>query len=216
MIAPRPTPAIIWQRLRQRRLPRELLWLTLLFNACGAAAAWPSPLAEAAPAAELDRVMALLSQRQHAQADFVEKKYLSVLIHPLQSSGLLIYDAPDHLEERTVLPRAQSVVLDHGNLSLQVGARQRTMQLADYPQLAPLIDCIRATLAGDRTALEREFHVEFSGDLQQWLLRLEPRDPQLSATLRQIEIRGERDAVHTLQVLQSDGDRSVMSITPRQ
>jgi hypothetical protein len=29
-------------------------------------------------------------------------------------------------------------------------------------------------------------------------------------------MRGERDAVREVQVLQSDGDRSVMSITPRE
>jgi hypothetical protein len=157
-----------------------------------------------------------MSQRQHGEADFSEKKYLSMLKRPLESSGVLIYDAPDHLEQRTTRPRPQSVVLDRGIVTMQIGQRQRVLRLADYPQLAPLIDSIRATLAGDRAALERVFELDFSGTLEHWQLRLEPRDAQLAATLKRIDMHGEGDAVREVQVQQSDGDRSVMRITPRE
>jgi hypothetical protein len=199
----------------------ELLALGLLLALAGsattavaAAAAADIPGGDAG--AQLDRLMSLMAQRRHGEADFSEKKYLSVLKQPLESSGLLIYDAPDHLEQRTTLPRPQSVVLDHGIVTMHIGHRERVLRLADYPQLAPLIDSIRATLAGDRAALERVFQLDFSGTLERWQLRLEPRDAQLTATLKRIDLQGERDAVHQVDVLQSDGDHSVMSITPRE
>jgi hypothetical protein len=129
---------------------------------------------------------------------------------------VLIYDAPDHLEQRTTLPHPQSLVLEHGIVTMQIGKHRRVLRLADYPQLAPLIDSIRATLAGDRAALESSFALSFSGTLEHWQLRLQPRDARLAATLTRIDMRGERDAVREVQVLQSDGDRSVMSITPRE
>jgi len=157
-----------------------------------------------------------MAQRRHGEAEFSEKKYLSVLKQPLESSGLLIYDAPDHLEQRTTLPRPQSVVLDHGTVTMHIGQRERVLRLADYPQLAPLIDSIRATLAGDRAALERVFELDFSGTLEHWQLRLEPRAAPLTATLKRIDMQGQRDAVHEVQVWQSDGDHSLMSITPRE
>jgi hypothetical protein len=165
---------------------------------------------------ELDSLMALLAQRRHGEADFREQKYLSMLTQPLESTGVLIYDAPDHLEQRTTLPHPQSVVLEHGIVTMQIGKRRRVLRLADYPQLAPLIDSIRATLAGDRAALENSFTLSFSGTLDHWQLRLTPRDARLAATLTRIDMRGERDAVREVQVLQSDGDRSLMSITPRE
>jgi hypothetical protein len=165
---------------------------------------------------ELDSLMALLAQRRHGEADFREQKYLSMLTQPLESAGVLIYDAPDHLEQRTTLPHPQSVVLEHGVVTMQIGKRRRVLRLADYPQLAPLIDSIRATLAGDRAALENSFALSFSGTLDHWQLRLQPRDARLAATLNRIDMRGERDTVREVQVLQSDGDRSVMSITPRE
>jgi hypothetical protein len=171
---------------------------------------------EGGPGAGLDSLLTLMAQRRHGEADFSETKYLSMLKQPLESSGLLIYDAPDHLEQRTSTPRPQSVVLDHGIVTLQIGQRRRVLRLADYPQLAPLIDSIRAILAGDRAALERAFELDFSGTLAHWQLRLQPRDAQLAATLKRIDMQGEGDAVREVQVQQSDGDRSVMRITPRE
>ena len=164
----------------------------------------------------IEQLMSLLAQQRPGEAVFREEKYLSVLTQPLTSSGELIYDAPDHLEERTLTPRAQSVVLDHGVLSMRVGSHTRTLRLADYPQLAPLIDSIRATLAGDRASLERVFNVEYSGDLDHWQLHLTPRDSKVSTTLAQIDLGGERAAVREVQVRQRDGDRSIMHITPRE
>lgn len=180
-----------------------------------AAASTAAPLAPAA-AGELDRLMALLSQRRHGEADFQQRQYLSLLKQPLESSGVLIYDAPDHLEQRTLRPRQSTVVLERGLVTLQTGTHRRTLRLAEHPQLAPLIDSIRATLAGDRAALERVFTLRMSGGLERWQLQLEPRDAQLAARLERIEICGERDAVREVRVQQRDGDRSVMSIAPRE
>jgi hypothetical protein len=181
-----------------------------------AAAENPSPAAQAEPEDELDRLMALLARRRHGTADFSESRYLSVLKQPLESSGVLIYDAPEHLEQRTLKPRPAAVVLDHGMVTFEAGKHRRTLRLADYPQLIPLIDSIRATLAGDRAALERAFEVELRGSLDHWELLLEPQHAPLNATLTRIEIHGEADAVREVQMFQMDGDHSVMFITPHE
>jgi hypothetical protein len=194
----------------------QLLALGLLLAAAGYAAAAAAEDSAGDAGAQLDRLLSLMAQRRHGEADFSEKKYLSMLKQPLESSGLLIYDAPDHLEQRTTAPRPQSVVLDHGIVTMHIGHRERVLRLAEYPQLAPLIDSIRATLAGDRAALERVFELEFSGTLEHWQLRLAPRAGPLTAALKRIDMQGQRDAVHEVQVWQSDGDHSVMSITPRE
>ena len=93
-------------------------------------------LVPAADTAVLDQLMTLLAQRRHGVADFEETQYLAVLKKPARSSGVLSYDAPDHLEQRTLKPRPQSAILDRGVLTLETGGRQRTVRLQDYPQLA--------------------------------------------------------------------------------
>jgi hypothetical protein len=165
-----------------------------------------------AHADELDSLMQRLAARTHGHVTFVEKKYLASLDRPLQSSGELFYDAPDRLEKRSLSPRQESLVLEHGELHVQIGHRQRTLALADYPDIAPLIDSVRATLAGDRAALERLFKVEFSGSLPQWRLLLTPRDARVARSVRRIRIEGSQQDLHEVEIVQADGDRSVMTL----
>ena len=63
---------------------------------------------------DLDEVMRLLAMRRHGRVEFVEQHFLAILKRPVESSGELRYDAPDHLEKRTLLPRPENLVLDGG------------------------------------------------------------------------------------------------------
>jgi hypothetical protein len=163
----------------------------------------------------LDELMAMLAQRRHGVADFEQTQYLASLRQPVHSSGVMIYDAPAHLEEQTLKPRVQTTVLDGRQLTLQSGNRRRTLELADYPQIAPLLESIRATLAGDRAALEQRFELELSGPVDHWELKLRPRAAESAALVRSIRIAGERDAVLEVEVQLSDGDHGLMRIRPR-
>src|SRR5207249_367946 len=78
------------------------------------------------------------------------------------------------------------------------GHRTYLMPLRDYPQVAPFIESIRATLAGDREALERLFRVGFEGSLAHWSLLLVPTDARFARAVREIRIEGERDAIRSV------------------
>ena len=164
--------------------------------------------------ADLDPLMALLAARPHGHVSFVEQDYLGVLDRPLATTGELLYERPDHLEKRTLTPRPASLILEHGNLTIQSGRHKRVLALRDYPQIAPFIESIRATLAGDRAALEQVFQLHFEGSLVRWTLSLVPRDAKLKSVVQQIRIEGVRDELRTVNILQADGDRSVMTIGP--
>ena len=86
-------------------------------------------------------------------------------IKPVESSGELLYDAPDRLEKRTLKPKPEDLVLEGGVVTAQRGKHHYTLDLKQYPQVLPFIESIRATLAGDRAALERVFKVDFTGSL---------------------------------------------------
>jgi hypothetical protein len=181
----------------------------LLFLGASAAAA----LAASAPPA-LDELLALLRQRQHGHVSFTEVHTLSMLKEPLSSSGELIYEAPDHLEKRTLKPTPESLVLEHGVLRAQRGHRTRVIEIADFPEVAPFVESIRATLAGDRAALERYFEIDFEGDLGHWTLHLKPKDPSVAKSVADITLSGERDVIATVAIRQSDGDHSLITIGP--
>jgi hypothetical protein len=163
---------------------------------------------------DLDDLMKLLAQRAHGHVSFDEEDSVALLQRPAHSSGELWYDRPDRLEKRTLAPRPASIVVRGDTLTLDTGHRKRVLALGDYPQLAPFIESLRATLAGDRGALERIFTVAFEGTLQDWSLRLTPLSPNLARLVKEVRIEGSRDELHSLSISQADGDSSVMRIGP--
>jgi hypothetical protein len=168
----------------------------------------------AAAAQDLERLMTLLAQRQHGHVSFVEEHFLAVLDRPVESSGELLYNAPDRLEKRTLKPKPETLILEHGVITAHRGHRTYVMNLGDNPQIVPLIDSIRATLAGDRASLERIFKVTLDGSLEHWTLLLLPIDSSVAKSVKQIRIEGAQDAIHTVEIQQADGDRSLLTIGP--
>lgn len=187
------------------RYPRWL-GLPLLFAATGCFAA---------PAGfTLQQLMSSLAQRKQGEVSFAETDHLRILDQPLKSSGVLVYRAPDHLEKRTLEPRKESMILEGDELTLQRGHRTYRMQVSAYPQAAPYVDAIRDTLAGNEAALEKVFKVGFAGTRQAWNLELVPLDERAARKVRQVRIAGAGDVIHSVEILQADGDRSLMTLGP--
>jgi Outer membrane lipoprotein carrier protein LolA-like len=192
---------------------RRALGLFVLACLTAASHAAPPAAAGTAPAADdLDAVMGLLAMRPHGRVEFVEQQFLAIISHPIESSGELRYDAPDRLEKRTLLPRVENLVLAQGVMTVERGGRRHVVDLHRYPQILPFIESIRATLGGDRSALERIFHVEFAGSVRRWSLTLVPLDHQLARSVKQVQIDGSADQLLKVEIRQSDGDRSLMTL----
>ncbi len=188
-------------RRRGARILLSILWSVVAL--CGA-----SPAATD----DLDEVMHRLAMRHHGQVSFVEQHFLSLLKRPAESSGELIYDAPNRLEKRTLEPRPESLVLVGDVLTVERGNRSRVLDLKSYPQVRPFIESIRATLAGDRGALERAFRLDFSGSLSHWTLTLVPTDAQVAKNVARVQNEGAGDDLLRVEIRQTDGDRSLMTL----
>ena len=188
-----------------RAAPRPWALLLALALPLAAASAGPDPL---------DALMHELATRRHGHVSFTEVQYLAVLDRPLESSGELWYEAPDRLEKRILKPRPETLVLAHGVLSATRGHHTRSVELAAWPQIAPLLESIRATLSGDRASLERIFSVRLEGDAARWTLRLAPRDPDAARAVSAVLITGAGADLRSVEILQADGDRSLLTIGP--
>jgi hypothetical protein len=161
----------------------------------------------------LGKLMHRLSERRGGRALFVERQYLSMLKAPVEASGELYFEPPDHLERRTQAPKQESVVIDKGMLTFERGARHRSVALASYPELGAFIESIRATLAGDRASLEAIYRLELKEAPPGWDLALTPRDARLAKMVRTIRILGHDDLIDSVEILRVDGDRSLMTIS---
>lgn len=182
-------------------MKRAISCLALLCLALPACAAW-----------DLDQLMQELARNRGGKARFVEKKYISLLDRPVQSSGELTYTAPDRLEKRTLQPKPELMVLDRDVLTVERGKQKFTLRLAEQPEAQAFVDSIRGTLAGDRKALERNYALFVGGSEDKWTLSLLPSDQRIAALVSRITIGGSKGRVNSVEYLQADGDRAVMAI----
>jgi hypothetical protein len=192
-------------------MQRVLSFIALCILSAGFNAA-----SRAAPADlhDLDQVMGMLAKRQHGRVEFIEQQFLAVLSHPVESSGELRYDAPDRLEKRTLKPHAETLELTGETLTVERAGHLRTMDLHAYPQVLPFVESIRATLAGDRKALERLFRLDFAGNVSRWTLTLVPLETKVKQSVSQVRIDGAGDQLLKVEIRQPDGDRSLMTLRP--
>jgi len=180
--------------------------------ALGLVVAAAASMALAAGEWTVAELMQGLAARGPERAKFVERKHLAILDQPVVSTGELSWTPPARLEKRTVTPKAESLILDGGLLTLERDRRKTTLRLAEYPQIAAIVESLRGMLAGDRTALEKTYRLEAYGTRERWTLVMLPSDAQVAALVQRIDVAGNGNRVRSIEIRQSDGDRSVMSI----
>ncbi len=163
----------------------------------------------------VEQLMQELGQVKATRARFVERKDIAILSAPLESSGTLLYTAPDRLEKHTLAPRAESLILDRDRLTLENKARnqRRTFALRDYPEIGAFVESMRSTLAGDLATLSRYYQVALDGPRSRWRLTLKPSEPAIQRVVSEIRIAGSGNAISSIEITETSGDRSVMTIT---
>ncbi|HDR9588983.1 TPA: outer membrane lipoprotein carrier protein LolA [Burkholderia stabilis] len=194
-------------------LRRAAVMLTAAAAAALALAA-PAHAADAGSGWNLDRLMSTLAQHKSGRATFTETKYLSIASQPVESSGELVFVAPDHLEKHTLSPKPEHLVVDGDMLTVERNNRKYTLALARYPELGAFIDSIRATLSGNRFALEQVYKVALAGRGDDWTLTLTPLDTRMLKVVSTITLDGTRDVLRSVAIRQADGDHSVMRLQP--
>lgn len=170
--------------------------------------------AEDASSWDMRQLMQGLAQVKEAKGKFVERKFLSVLNRPLESSGMLMFQAPAHLEKHTLTPKAESLVLDHGVLTIDSKARniKRTLVLQEYPAIWAFVESIRSTLAGDLPTLEHFYKIELEGNAAHWKMRLQPVELKVREVMREIRVSGHGNRVDSFETVESNGDHTLMTV----
>ena len=173
-------------------------------------------LAAPARAAEFDlaALMEMLAQVPAARNSFTETKHSAVLTEPLLLKGVLVYARPDRLEKNVLSPFDERTTIADNYVTIdnRTLKQKRSFALSASAAISALVESMRATLAGDRVALERHYHVRLEGRAEAWLLSLTPREPKLAALVKRIQIAGARERLKRIEIEEAAGDRSVMQI----
>ncbi|WP_295385389.1 LolA-related protein [uncultured Thiodictyon sp.] len=160
----------------------------------------------------IGELMATLANRHDGVATFTETKYLAILDLPVESSGELLFAPPARLEKRTLKPKVETLALDGEVLTVVSQTQRHVLQLKDYPEVAGIVESLRAILTGDRQALERLYRLKLEGSPQRWALELKPLDAAVGWSIARIRVEGTGDEVRSVEIQQTDGDRSVMRV----
>lgn len=181
--------------------------LAALLSAClatpASAAAW-----------NLATLMQALGQQAAGHARFTETKTLALLEQPLTSRGELVYAPPDRLEKHTVQPQAESMRVAGDTLTLTRQGQVHTLHLPEQPQARAIVDAVRGTLTGNHALLARHYTLRLSGTAARWRLTLTPTGTGMRQWVRQIEVSGTQGRIQQIETFQTDGDRSLLVITP--
>ena len=170
---------------------------------------------ETPPPWGIEQLMQSLAQVKSARSKFVERKHLAMLNAPLDASGTLVYIAPGRLEKHTLAPKPETLVLEGDKLVIEYKDRKqrRTLALRDYPVIWAFIESIRSTLAGDLPTLQRFYRTSLEGSEAGWRLSLKPADAKMQTVVKEILIGGSANRVRTIEIIEAEGDRSLMTIT---
>ena len=171
--------------------------------------------AEEDPTWDVRKLMLGLAQVKEARGKFVELKFISVLNRPLESTGTLLFQAPGHLEKHTLTPKLESLVLDHGLLTIEIKARNitRTLVVQEYPAIWAFVESIRSTLAGDLATLERFYKIKLEGDNEHWKVQLLPIESKIREVVSKVLISGHGHSVDSIETFEANGDHSLMTVT---
>lgn len=184
----------------------------LLSAGCLAACAAVGPAA--AQAFDLKALMQRMAQRSAGEARFTEERTVSGIDGPLYASGTLSFSAPDRFARHTLQPTRESMEVQGRTLLLKRGGRTRQMEMDVVPEVAALLDAMRATLTGDVALLHKHFRTELSGSFAKWVLRLLPLDARLALQVQQIELVGQAADLRSIELRLNGGDRSLMLLEP--
>ncbi|MEO6291111.1 MAG: LolA-related protein [Burkholderiaceae bacterium] len=168
-----------------------------------------------ASAADIDMksLMQQFAASKNTKAEFTERKYVRILDSPVESSGDLTFQAPDRLEKRTKLPRAETMLIEGNKVSIERGSFKRSMMLDEFVDMSSLVKSLTATFRGDQEGIEKYFAWTLSGPVNKWQLVLRPKSSKLFITLREIRFAGEGSYVHTVETTLTDGDWSLMTLS---
>jgi len=189
---------------------KYLLWLWLCIPV--ATAADQTPVAPWT----LEQLMQALAAVKAKDATFREQKQLAILQQPLVTTGTLRYQAPAYVRKQTLQPHQEIYEIDEDWLTIETPTEgRRQFYLPGYPLLRAFAEAIRATLAGDLTALERHYQVQLQGQAAAWTLRLQPTGQEMAEHVGAIVIQGQHERVLSVETLETDGDRSLMTVEPQ-
>jgi len=172
----------------------------------------------------LDTLMRSLATKERSSAKFVEYRHNNITTKPTRISGRLFYTKPDILIKENLHPVAEklTIIADRVELERTENGKKisRTLAIENFPFIESMVIGLRATFAGDLKKLKSRYKISLSGDNSNWQLVLNANDVSTDPdslfenSISKMVINGSQTDFHKVEMLDSNGDKTVINITP--
>jgi hypothetical protein len=198
----------------KRALALGLLGVVLGFTATGRAATPAADPVFAHPAtpvqlATLTRATARsLENAKVVRGKFVQRRYLTDLTQPLESSGTFLFARDAGIEWHTLQPfDSQFLLTESGIAQRDEGGVTLRIQASEQPALTVVSRVFFALFALDLKALSHDFELFGEPRGTGWALGLKPRAQAMASVFRQAVVTGGA-TVERVALEDGNGDRS--------
>jgi hypothetical protein len=129
---------------------------------------------------------------------------------------MLEFHAPDRLEKYVLKPYEVRYLVTNDTLVIEQPGKgsARRYILQRYPAMWAFVEGLRGTLAGNVDLLQQFYAIELKGVRERWRMDLAPLDKTMQDMVRSIRIQGAEGQINTIEILEKNGDRSVMTVVP--
>lgn len=162
----------------------------------------------------LDDVLSGIELEPAEAIPYVERRYLGAVTRPLVSTGRLRFEPPDTLIKETETPERETAIVVGDSVRLLDASGEETARIDLWVDegLRLVFEGLRAVLRGDGEAIRSVFDIRLSGDRDNWVLELEPKDLPDDAHIDRLVVTGARGRVLGFDILEKDGDRTLIRL----
>jgi Outer membrane lipoprotein carrier protein LolA-like len=166
----------------------------------------------------LSQVLATRAKVQEGSATFTQERRIHYVRDPLSSAGRLRFVAPDHLEMIVEKPQPESFIYDDGVLSFDTADGKPAGQVSVDSDLllSAMFSGLVGTLSGNEDELRHAFFIEFVAEACNWRMSLTPKSKRVSEKVQKIDLKGRDQHLDEVEILQANGDRSLLRIMEQQ
>lgn len=145
------------------------------------------------------------------RSKFKETRYLSILMAPIESEGMLYFERPDSLARHTVRPGNASVVVRGDEVVIRDETGEQRLDLSVSEIARELVGNLVVVLQGDLVALGERYEAGFHERGDGWSLELEPRSRAMRRIVESIRFEGRGDVMLSMETRETNGDRTVVT-----
>ena len=115
-------------------------------------------------------------------------------------------------------PQPESFIYDSGVLSFDTADGKAAGQVSVDSDLllSAMFSGLVGTLSGNEDELRHAFFIEFVAETCNWRMSLTPKSKRVSEKVQKIDLKGRDQHLDELEILQANGDRSILTISEQQ